>query len=120
MVRKEGKVRGEEIQPCFHSNHTCEPAAVAMETRGGCSEAALSQGRHNFFFFFLQKKYPLIKIKKNNESHPLWDSKALPCKVTKERRGLGYGEEAVGPATSACCRELLSQCFRAKGPRRSP
>lgn len=52
MVRKEGKVRGEENQPCIHSNHTCEPAAVAMETRGACSESVLSQGRHNF----LQKK----------------------------------------------------------------
>lgn len=63
MVRKEGKVRGEEIQPCFHSNHTCKPAAVAMETRGGCSEAALSQGRHNFFFFFFTKKIPFDKNK---------------------------------------------------------
>lgn len=43
-LRKDENVR-RESHPSFYSNHTCEPAAVTMETRRACSEPALSQGR---------------------------------------------------------------------------
>lgn len=40
---------------------------------------------------------------------------ALPNEVTKEGRGLGCGVGGGRPGPSASCRELPSQCFRAKG-----
>ena len=63
-----------------------------------------------------KKKIPFDKNKeKNNESHPLWDSGALPNEVTKEKRGAGLWGRRLQPGASASCRELPSQCFRANG-----
>lgn len=72
-MRKAGKLeRREENQPCFYSNHTCEPAAVTMETKGSrLQRLCASQGETQF----LTKKIPFDKNKeKIRKSHPLWVS----------------------------------------------